>query len=130
LSKTKWKSATLISIDRVNHDSRNYRFALEYPEQLLGLPTGQHVYARLRRKGSRGDGEKGETVVVQGELVQRAYTPVSPSDARGTLDMLIKVSLTASIIEHSCADLSDVVNLSSRTIRSTSDAMSIRREAR
>lgn len=28
---------------------------------------------------------------MEGELVQRAYTPVSPSNARGFLDMLIKV---------------------------------------
>lgn len=88
LSKTQWKSATLIAIDRINHDSRNYKFALEAPDQLLGLPTGQHVYARLRRKVGSSQRE----VVVPGELIQRAYTPVSPQDARGTLDMLIKVT--------------------------------------
>lgn len=98
LSKTKWKSAKLISIERVNHDSRNYRFALESPEQLLGLPTGQHVYARLRRKVANSD-KVIDGCVVEGELVQRAYTPVSPEDAKGTLDMLIKVSSLVDSIE-------------------------------
>ncbi|GAA5907038.1 hypothetical protein JCM5296_006574 [Sporobolomyces johnsonii] len=93
LSKTKWKSAKLVEIDYVNHDSRLYRFALEHPEQPLGLPTGQHVYARLRRKASPGDAENGgeDKISIEGELVQRAYTPVSLSDAKGFLDLLIKV---------------------------------------
>ncbi|GAA6022863.1 hypothetical protein JCM11491_007022 [Sporobolomyces phaffii] len=84
LSKTKWKSAELVAINRINHDSRIYRFALEHPDQPLGLPTGQHVYARLRRKPSPGNEQPGE-------LVQRAYTPVSLSTANGFIDLLIKV---------------------------------------
>ncbi|GAA5913630.1 uncharacterized protein JCM6883_004028 [Sporobolomyces salmoneus] len=82
LSKSKWKPAELVSIERINHDSRIYRFALEDPSQPLGLPTGQHVYARLRRKPSSTE---------EGELVQRAYTPVSLSNAKGFIDLLIKV---------------------------------------
>lgn len=85
LSKTRWKPAELVSIERVNHDSRLYRFALEHEGQPLGLPTGQHVYARLRRKVTAA-GTAGE-----GELVQRAYTPVSRQGAKGHLDLLIKV---------------------------------------
>lgn len=88
LSKTKWKSGVLVDIGKINHDSRNYRFALEHADQPLGLPTGQHVYARLRRKTTAADAENG---VVEGELVQRAYTPVSSEHATGFLDMLIKV---------------------------------------
>lgn len=37
-----------------------------------------------------GDAEDGKDL--EGEMVQRAYTPVSSRDARGFLDMLIKVS--------------------------------------
>lgn len=54
------------------------------------MPTGQHVYCRLRRKIGAGDQERGEEVV-QGELVQRAYTPVSSKDAKGHVELLIKV---------------------------------------
>jgi len=92
LSKTKWKGAKLVSIDYVNHDSRIYRFALEHPQQPLGLPVGQHVFARLRRKAGRaGEGAPSVVAPVEGELVQRAYTPVSRQGAEGFLDLLIKV---------------------------------------
>jgi nitrate reductase (NAD(P)H) len=99
LSKTSWKAAELVSIDRVNHDSRVYKFALERVDQDLGLPCGMHVYARLKRKATTrlttnvervdededGDEEEG------GEMVMRAYTPVSSSNAKGFLELLIKV---------------------------------------
>ncbi|GAA5820633.1 hypothetical protein JCM11251_003085 [Rhodosporidiobolus azoricus] len=93
LDKKKWKGAKLVSIDYVNHDSRLYRFALDHLDQPLGLPVGQHVYARLRRKVCPGDAEAtgADKQVLEGELVQRAYTPVSRQGARGYLDLLIKV---------------------------------------
>lgn len=113
LSKTKWKPAKLVSIERVNHDSRIYRFALEHEDQPLGLPVGQHVYARLRRKACPADAEAGgaDAEVVEGELVQRAYTPVSRRDATRFLDLLVKVRRGGS-------PRSNVANLVSR--RSTS----------
>ncbi|GAA5887933.1 hypothetical protein JCM6882_000807 [Rhodosporidiobolus microsporus] len=93
LDKKKWKGVKLVSIDYVNHDSRLYRFALDHVDQPLGLPVGQHVYARLRRKVCPGDAEASgaDKQIVEGELVQRAYTPVSRQGARGYLDLLIKV---------------------------------------
>ncbi|GAA5945071.1 uncharacterized protein JCM15063_001650 [Sporobolomyces koalae] len=91
LSKSRWKAAELVSIDRVNHDSRLYRFALEHPDQPLGLPIGQHVYCRLRRKRVRGPASTDGCEEGEGELVQRAYTPVSLSDAKGFIDLLVKV---------------------------------------
>ncbi|EKM57613.1 uncharacterized protein PHACADRAFT_170854 [Phanerochaete carnosa HHB-10118-sp] len=75
-----WKVVTLTSIERVNHDSLIYRFALPHSDQPLGLPTGQHVFVRLKRKDT-------------GDMVQRAYTPVSPENARGSIDFLIKLYL-------------------------------------
>lgn len=97
LSKTKWKGSKLVSIDYVNHDSRIYRFALEHPDQPLGLPVGQHVYARLRRKA---DGQPTGGATVDGELVQRAYTPVSRQGAQGFLDLLIKVRRRCFLLLH------------------------------
>lgn len=91
LHATKWKSAQLVSITIVNHDSRLYRFLLEHPEQPLGLPTGQHVHARLRRKVGAGSASAAGGASVEGELVQRSYTPISSSDAKGHLELLIKV---------------------------------------
>ncbi|GJE85169.1 nitrate reductase [Phanerochaete sordida] len=75
-----WKSVKLTNIERVNHDSLIYRFDLPHAEQPLGLPVGQHVFVRLRRKDT-------------GEMVQRAYTPVSMQDVKGSIDFLIKLYL-------------------------------------
>lgn len=87
LSKTKWKSAKLIAISEISHDTRVYRFALQAPEQHLGLLTGQHVFARLRRKIQNGH--------VVGEMVQRAYTPVSNKTVKGFVELLVKYVLFA-----------------------------------
>lgn len=70
----------------------------------LFQPTGQHVFVRLRRKAPRrstlgDDSEKTEfeeTEVVEGEMVQRAYTPVSSATAKGHIDLLIKLYLANS----------------------------------
>lgn len=92
LSKTKWKKAKLVNIKKINDDSCIFRFELEHAGQPVGLPVGQHVYARLRRKVGPGDNEGAvEGLSVQGELVQRAYTPVSQTNACGFLDLLIKI---------------------------------------
>ncbi|KAG6916078.1 hypothetical protein DXG01_008552 [Tephrocybe rancida] len=83
LLSNKWKAVTLQSVKDVSKDSKVFRFALDTDERDLGLPIGQHVYVRLRRKASGGSGG--------GELVQRAYTPVSKRSDRGFIEMLVKI---------------------------------------
>lgn len=73
-----WKPVTLTDIEQINHDSYLYRFSLGSDQQPLGLPTGYHVYVRLKRKDT-------------GVLVQRAYTPVSRHDAVGCIEFLVKI---------------------------------------
>ena len=85
LHPKKWKSSALVSVKTVSKDSKIFRFALEGDDQTLGLPTGQHVYVRLKRKVERS-GKK----VSEGELVQRAYTPLSRHYEKGFIDMLVK----------------------------------------
>jgi nitrate reductase (NAD(P)H) len=86
LNQTKWKTVRLVDVKSVSRDSKVYRFALQRPDQDLGLPIGQHIYVRLRRKtGPQAMGD-----VAEGELVQRAYTPISKRDHRGFVDLLIK----------------------------------------
>jgi nitrate reductase (NAD(P)H) len=75
-----WKNATLLSVEDVSKDSKIFRFALQRPDQELGLPIGQHIYVRLRRKN--------------GEVVQRAYTPVSYRDERGVVSFLVKCDVS------------------------------------
>lgn len=82
LQSNKWKAVTLHTVTDVSKDSKVFRFILDHKERDLGLPIGQHVYVRLQRKiKGRAD---------PGELVQRAYTPVSRKDDRGFIDMLVK----------------------------------------
>ncbi|KAI6043890.1 hypothetical protein EDC04DRAFT_3056554 [Pisolithus marmoratus] len=80
LERAKWKDVKLTRIVQVNHDSFLYLFELPRPDQLLGLPVGQHVFVRLKRKDT-------------GEVVQRAYTPVSREGAVGSIEFLIKLYL-------------------------------------
>jgi nitrate reductase (NAD(P)H) len=83
LNKRKWGAVTLTSVIPASHDSFIFKFALPSPDLELGLPVGQHVFVRLRRKTST----KGST---EGELAQRAYTPVSPQNAKGHIELLVK----------------------------------------
>ncbi|KXN90611.1 Nitrate reductase [NADPH], partial [Leucoagaricus sp. SymC.cos] len=78
LDPKKWQKVFLVSVTDVSKDTKIYRFALGNQEQELGLPFGQHVYVRLYRK-------------VTGELVQRAYTPLSERSAKGFVDILVKI---------------------------------------
>ena len=52
LNKKKWKKTKLISIEKISHDSRIFRFALEAPDQKLGLvrPSLPVPYLVLRRR--------------------------------------------------------------------------------
>jgi len=86
LHPKKWKPVTLSKIEDVSKDAKIFRFLLPDADQELGLPFGQHVYVRLRRKVSFKESNE----IVQGELVQRAYTPLSERDAKGFIDLLIK----------------------------------------
>lgn len=80
LHKTKWKPVKLQNISPISPDTSIFRFALQAPDQPLGLPVGQHVFVRLRRKDT-------------GEIVQRAYTPVSREQEVGHIDLLVKMYL-------------------------------------
>lgn len=78
-----WKPSKLISRTPISHDSRIFRFALDHPDQTLGLPIGQHVYLRI--KDAEGN-----------VVVQRAYTPFSGNELKGYVDILVKVYASSS----------------------------------
>ncbi|KAI1499351.1 nitrate reductase [Biscogniauxia marginata] len=73
-----WTKAILSAKKKVSADTKVFTFALEHPEQLVGLPVGQHLMIRLRDPATR-------------ESIIRAYTPISKATDRGTLDVLVKV---------------------------------------
>jgi len=60
----------------ISHNSRIYRFDLHDPEDIIGLPIGQHMSVKA---------------VIDGKEVLRSYTPVSSDDNKGYFDLLIKV---------------------------------------
>jgi cytochrome-b5 reductase len=66
----------LIEKEVINHDTRRFRLELPSKRHILGLPVGQHIFLTAR---------------VNGELVIRAYTPVSSDDDEGFVDLVVKV---------------------------------------
>ena len=67
---------TLVEKHIVSHDTRRFRFALQTPEHVLGLPVGKHMYLSAK---------------IDGNLVIRPYTPVTSDDEIGYFDLVIKV---------------------------------------
>ena len=54
-----------------------YRFALPHPNDVLGLPIGQHISVSAE---------------INGKEIMRSYTPTSSDDDLGHFDLLIKVA--------------------------------------
>ena len=73
-----WRKVTLHAKTVVSSDTRIFTFKLDFDEQELGLPTGQHLMMRLRDPASR-------------EAIIRSYTPLSETKKRGYLDVLVKI---------------------------------------
>ncbi|CAL1702986.1 unnamed protein product [Somion occarium] len=80
LDPKRWKTVTLSSVRKINHDSLVFSFSLGNTNQAIGLPIGQHVFVRIKRKDTD-------------EIVQRAYTPVSRPSDTGRIEFLIKLYL-------------------------------------
>ena len=74
LEESRYINSKLLSKKIVSHDTIILRFALDHPNQVLGLPVGQHIMIKTP---------------VDGKPVIRAYTPISHT--AGSLDLLIKV---------------------------------------
>ncbi|KAK9380836.1 uncharacterized protein V2V93DRAFT_369688 [Kockiozyma suomiensis] len=69
----------------LSHNVAIYRFALPSPNDILGLPIGQHVSI---------------SAVIDGKEVVRSYTPASSDDERGYFDLLIKSYPTGNISKY------------------------------
>lgn len=78
LNPRSWSSATLVSKRVVSWDTRVFTFNLETPEQILGLPVGQHLLLRIENP-------------ITGEPITRPYTPISQGTDKGVLRVLVKV---------------------------------------
>jgi len=76
LNPKEYKKFKLRSRTEINHNTRLFRFDLPNPDDLLGLPIGQHLSLKA---------------TVDGKEIYRSYTPVSSDDDLGHFDLLIKV---------------------------------------
>lgn len=77
LDPSRWQELALVDKKSLTHNTRRFRFALPYRDQVLGLPVGQHISV----KASLQDGTE----------VMRPYTPISDGQQRGYVDFVIKV---------------------------------------
>lgn len=71
-----WRPFKLVRKTLVSPNVYRLVFALQRPDHILGLPTGQHVALRA---------------VIDGKAVSRSYTPVSNNSDLGRIELLIKV---------------------------------------
>ncbi|ORY58067.1 uncharacterized protein BCR38DRAFT_460916 [Pseudomassariella vexata] len=78
LEAKSWSRAILSTKMRVSHDTKIITFTLEHPDQVIGLPVGQHLMMRLLDPVSR------DTII-------RSYTPISEVTEKGKLHVLVKV---------------------------------------
>lgn len=72
-----WLNLPLIKKEKLSHDVCLFRFGLQSPEHVLGLPIGQHISFKFTDDN--------------GKLVQRSYTPTSSDLDVGHVDFVIKV---------------------------------------
>ncbi|TBU48411.1 NADH-cytochrome b5 reductase 1 [Dichomitus squalens] len=70
-----WKEFPLKEKIVISPNTAIYRFALPHPEDVLGLPIGQHVSVSAE---------------INGKEIMRSYTPTSSDDDRGHFDLLVK----------------------------------------
>ncbi|KAI9846466.1 MAG: hypothetical protein M1838_001250 [Thelocarpon superellum] len=73
-----WTKAVLLRKEIISWDTRKFTFKLDHGQQALGVPAGQHLMIRMVHPSSK-------------ELLLRAYTPLSETNARGEVALLVKI---------------------------------------
>ncbi|KAI7906058.1 uncharacterized protein BX663DRAFT_498634 [Cokeromyces recurvatus] len=77
-----FRSFKLIEKTYVSHNTSKYRFQLPQPDDVLGLPVGQHISIMAE---------------INGKKISRSYTPITPEEDRGHFDLVIKSYPTGNI---------------------------------
>ena len=72
-----WIAFPLTEIEEISHDVERFRFSFPNPNQILGLPIGQHISLKY--------------IDSEGKEVLRSYTPITSDDEKGYVDFVIKV---------------------------------------
>ncbi|KAF2845830.1 reductase [Plenodomus tracheiphilus IPT5] len=76
LDPKEYKSLELTRIDHLSPNVCRYTFKLPGPQDVVGLPIGQHVAIKA---------------TIDGTLVTRSYTPITNNLDRGILQLVIKI---------------------------------------
>ncbi|KAH7108255.1 NADH-cytochrome b5 reductase [Auriculariales sp. MPI-PUGE-AT-0066] len=75
LNPAEWQQFPLIQKTQVSPNTAIYRFGLPRPDDVLGLPIGQHIAIQAE---------------INGKTIQRSYTPTSSDDDLGYFDLMVK----------------------------------------
>ncbi|TFK76926.1 NADH-cytochrome b5 reductase 1 [Pluteus cervinus] len=85
LNPDAWQEYPLAKKIQISPNTALYRFSLPHPQDVLGLPIGQHISINAE---------------INGKSITRSYTPVSSDDDRGHFDLLIKTYEKGNISKH------------------------------
>jgi cytochrome-b5 reductase len=85
LDPKEWKQFPLKEKIVISPNTAVYRFALPQPDDVLGLPIGQHISVSAE---------------INGKEIMRSYTPTSSDDDLGHFDLLIKSYEKGNISRH------------------------------
>merc|ERR1719204_1708874 len=78
LKHDEWRKFKLVEKKSVTHNSRIFRFELQTPDTILGLPVGNHISLRFFSDTDNA-------------YIERPYTPVTSDDDPGYFELLIKI---------------------------------------
>lgn len=92
LDPNSWKPLKLVSKQKLTHNSFELKFALPDPNQEAGLPVASCLLVKAPI-GSPGEDGKPKPVL-------RPYTPTSPPDAKGYLDLVVKAYAEGKMSKH------------------------------
>ncbi|KAG0230860.1 hypothetical protein BGW41_002379 [Actinomortierella wolfii] len=76
INPKRWQDIALVEKINLTHNTRLFRFAFGHPDQLLGLPLGNHLFLKVK---------------INDSVFVRAYTPTSLPDQRGYFDLVVKI---------------------------------------
>ncbi|KAJ3519946.1 hypothetical protein NM688_g9228 [Phlebia brevispora] len=85
LDPKKWQEFPLTQKIIISPNTALYRFALPHPQDILGLPIGQHISVAAE---------------INGKDIMRSYTPTSSDDDLGHFDLVIKAYEKGNISRH------------------------------
>ncbi|PHJ19405.1 nadh-cytochrome b5 reductase 1 [Cystoisospora suis] len=87
------KQMQLVEKLRVSPNTHKFRFRLEHPGQILGLPVGKHlkVFAPAPKPSVQGQWNGVEDGEAQYPEIERKYTPVSGNELKGYVELVVKV---------------------------------------